>query len=164
VRIVHGDVQERQHGWEDRPETLLQRAECAQDFGADRLRLIAHIQLEVGLEQVEDGEVRGIFPVGDRAAFEDQPVVAVLRLHQLIAQAGLANARLPDEADDLPTALGDLHEEVVQGCQLPLTTHEATQGALPVSLQRGAARPHPHDGVGADAVSHACPRWVLSPT
>ena len=163
VRVVHWDVQKRQHGWQGWHESLIQRAELAHDLVADRLRLVARVQLEVGLEQVDDGEVRGLLPVGDRAAFEDQPAVGALRLRHLIAQAGFADARLPDEADDLPTALGDLRQEVAQVCQLPLPAHEATQGALPVHLQRGASRPHPHDGVGADAVSHACTCWALPP-
>src|SRR5215813_7145697 len=74
----------------------------------------SRVQLEVSLEQVENREVRGIFSVGDRAAFEDQPVVGALRLRQLIAQAGFADTRLSDDAYYLPMTLCDLHEEVVQ--------------------------------------------------
>ena len=87
----------------------------------------------------------------------------VLRLRQLIAQAGFADPRLPNDAYDLPMALCDLRKEVVQVCQLPLPTYEATQGAFPVHLQRGAARPHPHDGIGANAISAAYTRWPLPP-
>src|SRR5262249_28408318 len=109
-------------------------------------------KLEVDLEQVEDREVRGRFAVGNWAAFEDQPAVGALCLSQLIAQTGFTDAWLPDEADDLPTPLFNVCEDLTQCCQLPLSAHEATQGALPVHLQRGAAQPHPHDSVGADAV------------
>src|SRR5262249_4558126 len=130
---------------------------------ADRLRRVACVQLEVDLEQVDDREVRGRFAVSDRTAFEDEPAVRALCLAQFIAQAGFADARLPHEADDLPTTLGDLSEEVAQVCQLPLPAYETTQRALPVHLQRGASRSHPHDSVGADTISYACTRWSLPP-
>src|SRR4029077_7100820 len=91
-----------------------------------------------------------------------QPVVEVLRLRQLIAQARFADAWLSDDAYYLPMALCERWEEIVQVYQLPLPTHEATQGALPVRLQRGATWPHPHDGIGADAVSDAYARWPLA--
>ena len=102
----------------------------------DRLPLVAHVQPEVGFEQVDDGEVRGIFPIGDRAAFEDQPVVGALHLRQLIAQAGFADAGLPDDADDLPTPLVNVRQDLTQCCQLSLPTYKATQGTLAVYLQR----------------------------
>ena len=116
VRVFHWYVQERQHGRQGRHESLIQQAELAHDLVADRLLLVARVQPEVGLEQVDDGEVWGILAVGDRAAFEDQPAVGALRLGHLIAQAGFADTRLPDEADDLPTTLCDLRQEVVQVC------------------------------------------------
>jgi hypothetical protein len=74
--------------------------------------LIARIQLEVDLKQVDDREVRGRLAVGNRAAFEDEPAVGALHLRQLIAQTGFADAGLPDEADDLPTTVGSLREDV----------------------------------------------------
>jgi hypothetical protein len=111
VRVLNWYVEKRQHGRQGWHESLIQQAELAQDLVADRLRLIARVQPEVGAEQVDDGEVRGIFPVGDRATFEDQPAVGALRLDYLIAQAGFADTRLPDEADDLPTPLCDLFQE-----------------------------------------------------
>src|SRR4029453_18386980 len=81
-------------------------------------------QLEVGLEQVEDGEVWGILPISDRAAFEDEPAVRALHLGQLIVQTGFADAGLPDKADDLPTPLFNVRESLTQCCKLPLSAHE----------------------------------------
>jgi hypothetical protein len=132
--------------------------ELAQDFVTNRLRRVARVQLEVGLEQVDDREVRGRLAVGGRAAFEDEPAMGQLRLGCLIAQAGFADARLSDEADDLPTTLCNLFQEGAQVCELSLPAHETTQRALPVDLQRGASRSYTRDGVGADVVSHACTR------
>jgi hypothetical protein len=83
-------------------------------------------------------------------------VLGALRLGQLPAQTGFAHAWLPNEADDLPTALGALHQEVAQGGQLALSAHKTTQGAFPVDFKRGTARSHPHDGV--DAISEAYAR------
>ena len=56
-------------------EALIQRRSLPGHLGADASAVVARVQLEVALEQVEDGEVRGLLTVGDRAAFEDQPAV-----------------------------------------------------------------------------------------
>ena len=134
MRVFNWYVQERQHGRQGWHESLIQQAELAHDLVVDRLLLVARVQPEVGLEQVDDGEVRGIFPVGDRAAFEDQPAVGALRLGHLITQAGFADTRLPDEADDLPTTLCGLFQEGAQVCSALAPGPRNDSGALPVHL------------------------------
>jgi hypothetical protein len=62
-----------------------------------------------------------------------------LRPGQLIAQAGFANTGFPDDADELPTTLGNLRQDVTQVAQFPLPAYEATQMALPVYCERRAS-------------------------
>ena len=66
--------------------------------------LVAVVNLEVGLEQVAHGEVGGGLAVGDRAAFEHEPVVGVMGAGELVDQAGLAHPGLPNDRHDLAMA------------------------------------------------------------
>ena len=94
---------------------------------------------EIGLEEVNDGEIGGGLAIRDRAAREQEPAVGAVRVGELIEQAGLAHARLADDCHHLalpgPSPLPRLAELV----QFGITPHEARQAP-----RRGGLQPRAH--------------------
>ncbi len=73
-----------------------------------RLPIIAGVELKVGLEQIDDGQVGGRLAIRIGTGLEDQPAVGLMRADELIAQAGLSHPGLPDHPYHLPPPLPHL--------------------------------------------------------
>ena len=76
-------------------------------------------------EQVNDGEVRRRLAVGHRGALEHGPPLRVVRVQELVEQAGLPYARLPHDRHDLAVAGPGMLKRLLQGSQLRLPPDEA---------------------------------------
>jgi hypothetical protein len=74
------------------------------DFFADLAMRVAVRDLEVALQEVDDGEIAGRPAVGDRAGFHDAPVLRAVGVGELVEQARLAQARLAHDRDELAVA------------------------------------------------------------
>ena len=76
---------------------------------ANLVRVIARLDPEVRLQQVNDREVGRLLPVGSRPADQDQRAPAAVRLDEFPEETRLADARLADDGHDLAvTRLGPL--------------------------------------------------------
>jgi hypothetical protein len=93
--------QQGQQGWDGVPEGLVKRQHMAGHFSTNRARLIAVGDLEVGLEEVNHGQIRRRLPIRHRKAFEDKPPLSPVGMDELVEQAGFAHARLPNYGLDL---------------------------------------------------------------
>src|SRR5262249_23939200 len=58
-RILYRHLQQRQEGWQRRPEGLIEREQLAGDLLTDAARIITLFDLEVAVEQVDDREIGG---------------------------------------------------------------------------------------------------------
>src|SRR5439155_7398941 len=83
VPILDRHVQEREEGRQSWPEGRIQGKELAGELLADLAPVVAVVNLEVGLEQVTHREVSGGLAVGDRAAFEHEPVMGMMGADEL---------------------------------------------------------------------------------
>ena len=101
MSVFHRHIQEGEESWQGRPEGRIQGEELAGELLAHLAPVVAVVNLEVGLEQVAHREVGGGPAVGDRAAFELEPVVGVMGAGELVDQAGLAHPGLPNDRHDL---------------------------------------------------------------
>jgi hypothetical protein len=104
-----------EEGWEGWPESWIQRHKLTAHLVADLPLLVTILDLKVDLQEIADGKVRGTLAIGDRAAFEQQPATGAMGPCELIEEAGLAYAGLPDHRHDLAVAGPSLFEGLVQG-------------------------------------------------
>ena len=101
-RAVRGErVQQRQQGRDGVPQALVERQHVPGDLGADRARVVAVRDLEVRLEEIDDRQVRGRLPVRHGEALEDEPSLGPMGMDELVEEAGLPHAGLPDDGHDL---------------------------------------------------------------
>jgi hypothetical protein len=83
-------------------QRLVERKQLAGDLLADRAVIVAVVDLEVRLHEIDERQVRRRLAVGHRAAFEDRARLARARARELVEQARLADAGLADHATSWP--------------------------------------------------------------
>ena len=101
VRVLHGNVQEPEESGQTGFESSIQGKYFACYFLADLAAVIVRLDLEVGLEQIDNRQIRGGLAVGHRPAFHDQPAMGSMRVGELPIQPGLADAGFTDYRYDL---------------------------------------------------------------
>ena len=76
--VIDGDIQQRQERRQQRLERAVQHQELAGHSFADLALVVAVMDPEIRLQQLDDRQVRRGLPVGNRAAFEYQPAVGAV--------------------------------------------------------------------------------------
>ena len=141
LRVVHRHVEERQEGGEARLERLVEAEHLAGDLLRDLPRMVAILDLEVGPEQVDQGQVGRGPPVRDRPALQHEPAAADVRVRDLPEQARLPTPGSPTRATTCPCPLaGQLHR-AVDLIHLGAAPHEPGQAARGHRLQPRAGAP-----------------------
>src|SRR5262245_17095793 len=105
---------------------------------SDRLSVVLGFELEIGPEQVDDGEVGRGLVVGHRAAFEDEPAGHTVGVGELPEEAGFAHAGLADDGHHLAVTGTGLLQGLAQGLDLSLPSHKGGEAAGCGSLEAPA--------------------------
>ena len=137
--IVHGDVEQGEEGRKQRLQALVQGQQLAGDLLANLPGVVAALDAEVGLEQVDDRQIGRRLAVGHRTAFQDQPALGSVGMGELVEQARLADTGLADHGDDLAVAAAGPVERPPQGLDFGLAPDEPAEPARQGGLE---ARPH----------------------
>src|SRR5262249_41962756 len=95
---------------------------------ANRGRIIAILDAEVRFEELDHGQVRGRLTVGERGRVQDEPALASMRLCDLPDEAGLADARLPDDRHDLAMTGRGPFQSAAKQLPLQIPTDERRHG------------------------------------
>ena len=137
LRVLDRHVQEREEGRQGRPQRLIQREELVGDLLVHPSPIIGALNLEVGFEEVDDGQVGGRLPVGRHGPrLKDEPAFRVRRLGELIEEPGLAHARLPDDRHDLAMARAGPLQGLAEGLDLVLPPHKGGEDAGRAACRR----------------------------
>ena len=142
--VLDGHVEQRQEGRQGRLQGPVQREELAGHLLADLARVVALLDLEVGLEQVDDRQVAGRLAVGDRAGLEDEPALGAVGVGELPDEARLPDAGLADEGDDLAVARRRARPSARRSCSSSAsrpTKRVSPRAAAAWSRDRERARP-----------------------
>ena len=100
-RILHRNLQEREQRRQGGLQGTVEGQHLAGHLLADRPRLVPPLDVEVRLEEIDDGEIGRGLAVGDGAGLQNQPAVGAMGVGELPVEAGLADAGLADHRDDL---------------------------------------------------------------
>ena len=98
---------------------------------ANRWRVVAVLDVEVSLEELDHGLIRRRLAIRERARVQDEPALAAMRLRDLPDEPRLADARLPDDGHDLAVAGRGPGQDVA---------HCSSSDSRPTSGRHGAAR------------------------
>src|SRR6266849_2094497 len=101
-RILDRCLQQRQEGWQSRPESLIEREQLAGDLLTDASPIIALFDLEVDVEQVDDRELGCGLAARHRRGLEGEPVFGPMRMDKLSEQSSLPPLWLPCRRGHLP--------------------------------------------------------------
>jgi hypothetical protein len=145
--------QKRQHRRDHVPQALVQREQRARHFRANGSSVVAAVHLEVGLEEIDDGQISRRLAVRHRPAVEDQPFVEAIRVGELVEQARLPDPRLSDDGHHLALAATRPLEGAAQEIELGVAPHEAGEAARGGGLQPGAHRAHPRHFPGLERLA-----------
>ena len=104
-------------------------AERAGQLRPDGTRVIAVVHMTIALEQVNDGEIGRGFAVGHGGTLQDPPALEVVRVDELIDEAGLSDPGLPDQGYHLPVSGPRPFQSLDQGRQLCVAADEASEPA-----------------------------------
>ena len=135
ARVFGGHVEQRQEGGDGRLDRLVERAQPCADLGAALARAVARLDLEVALEQLRDRQIRRGLAVGERPAFEDQPLGPGHGLRDLVEEPRFADAGLAHDGHDLATARLRLRERCVELVELGSAPDEAREPPARRGLQ-----------------------------
>src|SRR5262245_59499327 len=102
----------------------MQRRELLRNPPLDRVRVVARLDLEVPLQQTDDGQIRRPLPIGGGTADEDQRVMNVIRVDELPQEPRLAHTRLADDRDRLAVSILSMLESLGELLQLAAAAHE----------------------------------------
>ena len=142
--ILHRHLQEGQEGRQGRPEGRIQREQPPGELLAHAPPVVAVLELKVGLEQVDDRQIRGGLAIGGRAAFQQEPALGARRMGELVEEAGLAHPGFPDDRHHLAVPRPGLLQGLVQGREFRLPPHEGRQPPRRKRLQARAGRAGAH--------------------
>ena len=138
--IVDGDIEQRQERRQERLQRPVQRQEFARHSFANLPRVVALLDAEICLQQLDDGQVRRGPPIGDRAAFEHQPTVGAVRPRELPDEAGFPDAGLAHDGDRLPVSGAGVLERSAEHLDLGVPADEPGEPAPRGGLQSRARR------------------------
>jgi len=156
--VVGQDLQQRQQGWEDVLQGLVQGEDLACGLGPDGARRITIVDLAVLLQQVDDGEVRRGLAIGHRGALQHPPALRAVGVDHLVDQAGLPHARLSYQGDHLALPGLRLGQGMVHRRQLVLPSHKGCQAPRGGGLQAPAQRTGTHQLKHRDRLRQALHR------
>jgi hypothetical protein len=100
----------------------------------------AIVDLEVGLEEVDDGQVAGGLAVGHGAGFQDEPVLSPVGVGELVDEAGLPHAGFPHEGDELAVAIVGESERAADLLDLGVAADEPRQSPRGGRVEPGPLR------------------------
>src|SRR5262249_6074426 len=98
-------------------------------FFADLTMCFKLRDFEVRLEELDDGQIAGLLPVGQGSRLQDEPVLRAMGVGELEYEAGLAHARLADERHHLPTAAPSTVHRAADLRDLGVASDELAQAA-----------------------------------
>ena len=148
--VLDGHVQERQQGGQGRLEVPVQREELAGDLLPDLAVGLAVVHVEVGLEEIDDGQVAGRLAVGHGARLQDEPVLGAVGVGELVEQARLAHPGLADGRHELTVPGASLLEALAELLDLGVPADEAGEPAGRRGLQARSQRADPGELVDLD--------------
>ncbi len=125
--IVDGNVEEGQESRQPGLELAVQGEKLAGRLLADPPAVIAGLDLEVALQQVDDGQVGGSLTVGDGAGLEDEPVRAAVGMSEFPVEAGLAHAGLADDRHELTVSAAGALESLAELGEFGVAADEAAE-------------------------------------
>src|SRR5262249_4050368 len=127
------------------PQRRSERQNLPGDLLPDLPGVVPVLDLEVRLEEIDQGQVRGGLAVRDRAASEDEPAVGLMGVHELVEEARLADPGFAHYSNDLAMPPLGPFQCPAERCQLGVAAHEPREppgdgclearpcGAAPVS-------------------------------
>ena len=149
-RVFEGPVQEGQKDREEWLERSVQSEQLPRDLLLNASPLVPVVDPEVGLKQVDHGEVRCGLAVGNRATLERQPAVSPMRMRHLPHEARLADSRFSHDRDHVPLPRSGSTERLVHRVQLALAPHELGQPPRGRRMQSRSTRTSADDLVHVD--------------
>jgi hypothetical protein len=99
--VFHRDIKQGEEGREARLQAAVEGEELPHHLLAHPALVVALLDLEVPLEQVDHRQIRGRLAVRDRAGLHDEPAGAPMGVRDLPDEPGFPHARLPDDRHDL---------------------------------------------------------------
>src|SRR5262249_11433764 len=138
--ILYRHFQEGQEGWQSWPEGRIQRQPPPGELLAYPPPVVAVLDLKVGLEQVDDRQIRRGLAIGGRAAFQEEPALGARRMGELVEETRLAHPRFSDDRHHLAVpGLGPLQSRV-HGREFHLPPYKGSQPPCRKCLQARARR------------------------
>src|SRR2546430_4145986 len=111
--VLHRYVEQREDRGEGQLQGLIEGEELAGYFLSNTSSVVTGLNPTIGLEQVDDGQVRGRLAIGDRVTREEEPARGAMGVRELPEEPGLAHAGLADDRHDLAlTGAGSLQRQV----------------------------------------------------
>ena len=136
--VVSRQVQDGQHGDDGRLQRRVERPELARDLGPHAGGFVAVIDLEVGLEQLDDREVRRGLAVRDGPGLEDEPVARMMGVREFPEHPGFSQTGLAHKSHDLTLSGRCARKGGRQQLHLGLAADETGETA-----ERGYLKPCP---------------------
>ncbi len=156
--IVDRNFEQCEEGGHRRFERTVQREQLAGDLLADLALVVAVLDLEVGLEQVDDREIRRRLSVRHRAALEHEPPARAMRPHELEEEPGFPDTGLAHHRGELAAAGAGLLERAVKVLDLGVASDEPAERPCRHRLQPPPDRPGSRDLEDLDGIVHALDR------
>ena len=122
-------VEKPENGRDHVPERLVQGEQMPGGLGAYRADVVTLVDAEIGLQEIDDGEIAGGPAIGGSAGLEDPTPGDTVGVGQLVEEAGLAHARLAHDGHDLAVTAPRPVECRAELLHLGIAPDEAAQAA-----------------------------------
>src|SRR5215831_12586590 len=140
-RVVHGHVEQRQQRWECRLQRTVEREELPRYLLSDLAHVVAVLDLEVTLEEIDHRQVARRLAVRDRGAVEDQPILEPMGVRKLVDETRLAHPSFAHHRRHLTMAGGGELLGPAQLLQFGVAPNELGEAAAGGRLEAGPHRP-----------------------
>ena len=139
--VVHRHVDQGQQGRKVWLQGPVEGQKLPRDLLADPPSIVARLDPEVLAQEMSDRLIGSSFRIGYRGALKEQPVMDPVGVGELPEQSRLAEARFPDDSDDLAPARPGQLQSMPQLVHLGVAPDESREAARRCCLKACPGRP-----------------------
>src|SRR5262249_39249422 len=156
--VPHRDVEERQERRQGRLQRAIEREQLAHHLFADLTEIVAVLDLEVALEQLDHRQVARRLAIGGGGTLSREPALQAMRVGELVDETRFTRAGLADDRGHLPVTAASELLGAAELLKLGIATDEPSQPLPGGRLQAGPRRAGTHHFVDLYGTGEAPPR------
>src|SRR5215475_6116225 len=145
--VIGRHVEQTQQGRQGRFQGFIEGNDSTRHLCSDLAQVVSVLDLEVALEELDDGQIARSLGVGDTSTPQYEPALQRMRVGKFIGKARLAHASLAHEGGNLAATFAGKLQKTPELFELGIATHKVCEPPSGGRLQAGPDLAGPNERV-----------------